>query len=267
MTYKQILFLTCMLFLAISVPVTSYAQMMDQKKPIEVEAEQALEYVQNENKYVARGNAIARQGEQQIKADVISAISGKGKTDTQAIEKIIAEGKVVLSSPGYTAIGDRAEYDPKTGIMTLTGETLMLKTVDQTLTAKDYILYDQNKGELIAQGKAEVMRSADRMVADQIEVRFTQDAADKNKQKAEKILAQDNVVIYTKTEEIHGDRGVYNIKTDYAEITGNVEIRQGQNILKGGKAELNVKTGISKLFADTKTQTGTGRVKGTFFPE
>ena len=70
-----------------------------------------------------------------------------------------------------------------------------------------------------------------------------------------------NVTVRTVTDTATGDRAVYVPDTGIARLAGHVRITRGNNQLDGSEAEVNMKTGISRLLA------GTGeRVKGLVLP-
>jgi lipopolysaccharide export system protein LptA len=79
--------------------------------------------------------------------------------------------------------------------------------------------------------------------------------------KLEKVEAFGNVSVRTVTDTAIGDRAVYVPETGIARLAGRVRITRGQNQLDGSEAEVNMKTGISRLLA------GTGdRVQGLVIP-
>ena len=65
--------------------------------------------------------------------------------------------------------------------------------------------------------------------------------------KLEKVEVYGNVVIRTVTDTVTGDRAVYVPDTGIARVAGKVRITRGQNQLAGAEAEVNLKTGISRL--------------------
>jgi lipopolysaccharide export system protein LptA len=75
--------------------------------------------------------------------------------------------------------------------------------------------------------------------------------------KLEKVEAYGHVVVRTVTDTVTGDRAVYVPDTGIARVAGVVRITRGQNQLDGSEAEVNLKTGISRLLAGN-----TGRVQG-----
>jgi lipopolysaccharide export system protein LptA len=67
--------------------------------------------------------------------------------------------------------------------------------------------------------------------------------------------------VRTATDTAIGDRAVYVPETGIARLAGKVRITRGQNQLDGTDAEVNMKTGISRLLSGTG-----GRVQGLVVP-
>ena len=80
--------------------------------------------------------------------------------------------------------------------------------------------------------------------------------------KLQKVDAYGHVTIRTVTDTATGDRAVYVPDTGIARLAGGkVRITRGQNQLEGTEAEVNMKTGISRLLAGKE-----GRVQGLMVP-
>ena len=62
-----------------------------------------------------------------------------------------------------------------------------------------------------------------------------------------KILGFKNVSIKTQNEVAFSDKALYNKDKDICKLFGNVKLKKGDSILIGDYAEVNMKTGISKL--------------------
>lgn len=229
-------------------------------EPVEITAQDVLEWDRGGQKYIARGQAVVRQGELSIHADVLTAEyddpDAGGKPSE--IKRLTAQGHVVIKAPDGRALGDHAVYVPETDVAILTGEALRLETRDQVLTARDRIEYDVNAGRMVAEGDATVLREdGKRLRADRVLAFF----ADRDgKQELERLEAHGSVIITTPTETISGNKGVYFAKTEQAELSGNVRIKRDKNLLKGEKASVDLKTGVSRLFG------GSGPVQGVFYP-
>ena len=100
------------------------------------------------------GNVSASQGDFVIKADHLriyyqAAPSGAAQraTGQDSIEHIMATGNVKLSIGKFTAEADRAEYDLKTEVLVLTGESSTLKSNRDILTGSK-IIVDRKTGQM-----------------------------------------------------------------------------------------------------------------------
>jgi len=212
------------LFVLLSL-LSSAALAADDKPPLEITADKALEWNQTDKTYTARGKAIAMQGTMSVKADTLTATYAGKNGNTSDIILLNADGNVTLTSGTDVATGDKAVYDLVTGQAVLTG-------------TRPKIVQD-NKNTL---------------EADKITV-WTKDNL------LDHAEADDNVIIVSGEQKATGNKATYNAATNMAELVGQVKITQGSNTLEGGKAEINLTTHISKMMSAE----GTKRVKGVFF--
>lgn len=231
--------------------------------PIEISAAKSLEWDRKNHTYTAKKSALAKQGLFQVAADRLVAKyrGAKGSTD---IYELDAEDSVVIQNPPYTAYGDHAVYDVVTGHALLTGENLKIMTETESLTAQDSIEFFSQENRLTATGDAVAVKSPDTLKADAMNAYFEKDAL--GKLAMHKVTASGHVVIQTAKETIYGDKGTYDIPAQKAVMTGKVKIYQDRNWLEGTRAEVDMKTGISQLFAEGNQATE-GRVKGVFYPK
>ncbi|TAL34787.1 MAG: hypothetical protein EPN97_07960 [Alphaproteobacteria bacterium] len=233
------------------------------KEPIEISAAKSLEWDRKNHTYTAKKSALAKRGLFQIAADRLVAKyhGAKGATD---IYELDAEESVVIQNPPYTAYGDHAVYDVATGHALLTGQNLKIMTETESLTAKDSVEFFAQENRLTATGDAVAVKSPDTLKADVMNAYFQKDA--QGKLAMHKVTASGHVVIQTAKETVYGDKGTYDIPAQKAVLTGKVKIYQDRNWLEGTRAEVDMKTGISQLFAEGSPATE-GRVKGVFYPK
>ncbi len=239
----------------------------DNEKPVEISAAQSLEWNRRDKTYTARKDAIAKQGDMQVKSDTMTAHYDDVKGSTE-ITKLVALGHVEISSPPYTAYGERAEYDVVTQKAALTGDNLRMVTPDEVLTAQEKIEFDAAANKLSAIGKAIARRGTDSLTSDRLDAYFMRNA--QGKTVLHRITSDSAVTIKTARETVTGSKGVYDAATGKAVLTGNVRIYQGENWITGERAEVNLKTGISQLFApktNTENPEEPARVRGVFFPK
>lgn len=86
-----------------------------------VTAVQNLEYWEVKQLAVARGEAVAKNGDRTIRADVISAYVVSADSGKMELARVEAIGGVRITTPDDTASGNEAVYDAKTGLATLCG--------------------------------------------------------------------------------------------------------------------------------------------------
>lgn len=233
----------------------------DRAQPLEIVADQTLEWHRNDKRFIARGNAVATQGQTSIAAQTLTAHYTETAQSSMDIRRLVAEGAVNIVAQGNTATGDRAEYDVVRGTAEMTGDNLRLTSPDQTVTARDKFSYDVAAGRLSAHGNAVVTRGTDTLRADSVAAVFMNDATGARKLK--ELTATGGVVITTPTETVRGQRGVYDAATNIATLHGNVRIERGPNVLEGDSAEVNLNTNVSRMIGGSGEG---GRVRGVFFP-
>ena len=253
-------------------------------QPLTINADDGIEWLREEKKYTARGNARATRDNATIFADLLTAYY-REKPDEQGqdIFRVDADGHVRITANGQEAAGDKAVYYVDKAVFVLVGDNLKLTSDQGVLTARDSLEYWEDRRLAVARGDATVVQADQRMRADVLtaHVANPDDPAQKAaKAKApaakpaakegsgdkelpegageiEKIDAFGNVHISLQNAIIRGDNGVYLPAKGVATICGNVRVTSGKNQLNGKCAEVNLKTGIYRL---------TGRAKGLVQP-
>nr|WP_246522992.1 LptA/OstA family protein [Neoroseomonas eburnea] len=272
---------------------TAFAQGIDlsQGGPVEVTATDGIEWRQQEQVVVARGQARATRGGVTVEADRLMARyrprGGAGATQARApaegpagggeIWRLEAEGNVVVTSATDRAEGDRAVYDMDQAVMVMTGGALRLTTPDNTLTARDSVEYWSARRMAVARGNAVVVTNDGRRVrADTLVAHFAetpppgaqrpQPAATPPGTPApssiDRVEAFGNVEIRTAEEVVRGDRGVYSPNSGMARLLGQVRITRGENTLTGQEAIVNMQTGVARLVSAPGA-----RVQGLVVPQ
>ena len=235
-------------------------------QPMEITADQTLEWHRNDLQYIARGNVIAKQGDAAIHCDTLTADYRQSQKSSNEIYRLTAVGHVVLTSQNNKATGgDKAVYTVDNGLAVMTGPNLTMTAPDQTVTARDDFEYETNTGKLTANGNARAVKKTDKgddvITSDKLTAWSTQDST--GKRTFTKMAADGHVVITTPTDILHGDNGTYMADTQIATVTGHVRIDRGPNVLEGNKADINLATNVSRMFGTGGEQ---GRVRGVFYP-
>lgn len=267
-------------------------------KPLEVLADQGIEWHQNDNTYVARGNARAIKGDTTVYGDTLTAHYRKAPSGATEVWRVEANGNVRITTPTDTAFGDRAVYTIDNGVLVMTGKNLRLNTPREKITARDSLEYWEQKDLAVARGDAVVVTDGRRIRSDVITAQFKnaeqraatpastkqaparpgakpaarptqkpapQGANTRDESRLHRLDAFGNVVITTPEEVARGNRAVYMAETGIANLIGSVKITRGQNQLNGEAAEVNLRTGVSRIVS-TKQGTG-GPVRALIVPE
>ncbi len=227
--------------------------------PVEVEATFSLEWHQDRQAYVARGDAVVRQGEASLSGDVITAYyrdTGAGETE---IFQVTAEGNVVVEDATSRATGDQAVYDADRGIYVLTGENLRYESAGDVVTARDSLEYWAQDDLAVARGDAVAQQEDQRVEADILTATFAEGAD--GTRAISLVNAVGNVLITDGVNVASGDEGVYDLETSVATLEGNVYLSDGDNTIRGGYAEMNLDTGMRRVLAGDD-----GRVQGLLIP-
>jgi lipopolysaccharide export system protein LptA len=278
------------------------AQGLDLSKggPIEVTSRDGIEWRQNEQVVVARGDARAVRGDVTVIADTLVAhyrkkanapatatpasasITPGGDTGDNEIYRLEADGHVKMFNQTDIAVGDHAIYDIDQAVLVLTGKNMSLTTPNDVMTARDTMEYWSQKHMAVGRGLATVTTADGRRLAADVLVGYTapQDegvaqAAAKPPQppskqgtdplgaggKLQRVEAFGHVEVRTAVETITGDRAVYVADSGISRVAGHVHITRGLNQLNGDEALINMQTGISTLVRDPGT-----RVEGLIVP-
>lgn len=274
-------------------------------QPVEIFADQGIEWHQNESAYIAKGNARAVRADTTVYGQTLTAYYRKGDSTAPKsanaddaggtqIYRVDADGAVRIVSPNGTAYGDHAVYDVDKGILVMTGSNLRLVTERETITSRDTLEYWQQDDMAVARGKALAVSDQKQIAADLLTAYFTKndskgttaakpapnrDGAPPHANTAtntssssggnsdlDRMYAYGNVVVTTPQEVAHGNRGVYNARTGIAILTGAVKITRDKNQLNGDAAEMNLNTNVSRIIAAPTTGGGQPPVRALLVP-
>jgi lipopolysaccharide export system protein LptA len=226
--------------------------------PIDIEADDGIEWRRDENVYIARGNAHAARGDISVNADSLIAHyrdNGGGKTQIYLME---ADGHVVLKTKDAQIVGDRALYDLSQGSAIVTGKDIKASSKEQFVTARDSLEYWNQQGAVVARGNAVAGQAGREIHADLLTGYFRVEP--NGAKKMYQVEATGNVRLLSEGNVARARKLVYNLDTDVAMLEGDVKITRGKNQLDGQRAVYNLKTGQAKITG------GGGKVKTLLVP-
>ena len=227
------------------------------RRPLDIEADNGIEWRQDQSVYIARMNARATRGGATLYGDTLTAHyrpvgpdqkkppdSLGGSTEIYRIE---ANGNVRLNSETQIVYGDRGVYKMDSATAVFTGEHLKLVTQRDTVTARDSLEWFDNEQIGIARGEAKSVRDTKQVAADVLIAHVVKPADGPSR--IDRIDAQDHVVVTTPTEIARGASGVYNVDAGIVTLARDVTITRGDNVLKGQYGIVNLNTNISRLLS------------------
>jgi lipopolysaccharide export system protein LptA len=233
-------------------------------QPIEITAENGIEWRRKEKVYIASGKARAARGEIELFGDLLSAFYRDGTDGSTEVYRVEAHGNVRIQSPNEAVYGDDGYYDVDRGVVALTGDALRLETGDDRITANESLEYWEAKRLAVARGDAVASRGDKELSADLLVGHFRED--DDGRLVLKQVDAQGRVRISTPTEFVTSESGVYHVDEEVAELIGAVKITRGEAQLNGEYAELNLATGVSRLLAAPPGGQADTRVHGLLVP-
>ena len=232
--------------------------------PLEINAEEGIEWRRDSQQYIARGNARAAQGDMEVFADVLIANYRQNPDGENQIYQIEAQRNVRIVSPGETVSGDIARYDVDRKVMVLRGENLKMVTAEDVITARDSFEYWEEMQVAVARGNAVAIRGDRRVRADSLTAHLKKNA--EGKTAIDRVDAIGDVQISTSSDSVRGNKGIYYVQRQFAKLFGGVKITRGENQMNGEYAEVDLQTGISKLMAAPPGSQATDRVRGLLLP-
>ena len=231
------------------------------EEPIEIYADEGIEWHKNEKKYVAIGNAKATQGTLSLKSDLIEAFYEENSNSEMDIIKVQAHKNVLVTDDKVKISGGKsAEFNVAKDYFKITGKKLQLTSELDKLNANKKIEYWRTKNIAVATGKAVAIKKNEFVIKGEKLVWHIEKKGEKMNIK--KILGFENVSIETNNEVAFSDKALYNKNKEICKLFGNVRLQKGESFLFGDYAEVDLKKGISKLMpAPTKNKKKEERVK------
>jgi len=227
--------------------------------PVSIEASTSLEWDQTKGVYIAIGDAIVTQADKSLAGDKITARYDP-QSENRDLTHVLATGSVLYKDGDRTARGTPMDYTIDTETYILNGPNAIVIAPRGIMTAQESITYnagDPAKRQVIGIGNARYKGSDGRVVEGERVVAFLD---------ADGAIDIINAVGTTKVVTPKGiiataDKLDYVAATDRADLFGNVEINDRDNIMRGARAEVEFDKEISRLLSDNSGKRVTGVLK------
>ena len=255
--------------------------------PVEVTAADGMEWRQNEQMVIARGDARAVRGDVTVTADRLiaryrrkagsvatppaagpaQAAAPQGAVDTgnNEIYRLEAEGNVHIFTATDRAVGDRAVYDIDKAVLVMTGRDMMITTPQQVLTARDAMEYWTQQHMAIGRGAASVTTTDGRKLSGDTIVGYTSEGAPSAPRPANATRGAATPGTATATPvaaKPPADPLAASGKLQKVEAYGNVEVRTATEIVHGDRGIYVPDTQIARLLGHVRVTRGQNQLDG-----
>jgi lipopolysaccharide export system protein LptA len=254
------------------------AQSLDltQGGAVEITASDGIEWRQQEQVVVARGNARAVRDGVTVDAERLiaryrprgAAVATPGESPLSGGEiwRLEAEGNVRVSSATEKAEGDSAVYDIDQAVMVMSGRALSLTTPEQRITARDSLEYWPQRRMAVARGAAVVTTNDNRRItADTLVAYFLENPAPG----AAPAAASAPAVTPPSAPPTAARPPVPGLpnsgegsRIDRVEAYGSVEIRSPEEVVRGERGVYSPQSGLARLVGGVRITRGDNQLNG-----
>ncbi len=242
-----VLFVAVLVQVAITLSHPALAQ-NKQSSPLSIEANVSLEWDQNKGVYIAIGDAVVEQDDKRLQANEIIARYDPSSKNRDLTD-VSATGSVIFIDGDSVARGAKLNYRIGEKTYNLSGPKAIVTSPRGVMAATGSITYNANNinnKQVIALGEASYRDVNGRVVEGERIVAFLNEKDD-----IETIYVEGNAKVVTpKGIVATADRLDYVAATDRADLVGNVEIIDRDNIMRGARAEVEFDKEISRLLSD-----------------
>jgi lipopolysaccharide export system protein LptA len=263
---------------------------VSEDRPIEVSADHGIEWQQDAQVYIARGNAMAKRGATEIHADTLTAhyrpikaaggkvtagkatggkgTDGKGSGDKEAggeteIYRLDADGHVTIKGERQTVVGDQAVYDVDQQIGIVTGNALKMTTATDMVTARDSLEWYDQKQIAVARGDAVAVRDVKVIRADVLTAHMTKDKPQPGAGKPDKAVPAAAQAKPRNAAMPLGDTDESS-KISRVDAQGHVLVSTQTDVGRGDYGVYNADSGIATLLGNVTVTRGPNTVRGEY---
>ena len=254
------------------------AQGLDMTKggPVEVTSTNGMDWRQNDQVIVARGDAKAVRGDVTVTADQLVAHyrkkapapgaapappppppgqpSATGDTGNNEIYRLEADGHVHIFNATDQAFSDHAVYDIDQAVLVMAGQGMRIVTPQQVMTARDAMEYWSQKHMAVGRGDAVVTTDDGRRLSADILVGYTVDPNAPAAPVAKPVAAT--------PAKAGADPLGAGGKLQRVDAFGHVEVRTATEIIHADKGVYVPDTGIARLAGNVHLTRGQNQLNG-----
>lgn len=145
------------------------------------------------------------------------------------------------------------------------------RSSDPFMINADGVEFDEGRGLISYVGRAEAMQGENRLRAERFDVYYSRSGEQNSAVTSmggglNRVEAVGDVYFVTPEQVVRGDRAVYTAASDTLVVTGDVILRQGDNVMTGSSLSINIGSGRARMEGAPAGNAGR-RVQGVFYPD
>ncbi|MFV0321978.1 MAG: LptA/OstA family protein [Alphaproteobacteria bacterium] len=228
--------------------------------PIDITSDNGIEIDRTNKVIVATGNAKVVREATTLYADKLYAFYEEDAEGNTVFWRLDAEGNFKITADQGQITGENGTYDVRQEIVVIKGNPVVVKGEQGTVVAHKQIEYYDTERRIIARGQVKGTQGDQSIEAEVVEVFLKPDSANNTDPTAkaasdvsslasdvDQIRAYTDITLKNKDGTVTGDRAIWFADTEQATLTGDVTLKQLNNVLNGCRAEVNTASGSARL--------------------
>jgi len=210
---------------------------------IEITANKNMEWDQSENKIFAYGGANVKSNKFLLKAEKITGFY-EGNIGKGNIKKLIANTNANFISQRTTIKANQIDYDFIYDEVNVKGSNIFMIFKEGSINSDESLRFNNKDQKIFVNGNVNIK------ILDKGDIKAQTVLIDIDKTGSITILkASKDVEIFLKNlqQKVISDEAKFDIQNSKIDFLGNVVLHQGKSFLKGDKAFVDLKNGISRI--------------------
>ena len=213
---------------------------------IEITANKNMEWDQSENKIFAYGGANVKSNKFLLKAEKITGFY-EGNIGKGNIKKLVANTNANFISQRTTIKAKQIDYDFIKDEVNVEGSNIFMEFKEGSINSDESLRFNNEDQKIIVNGNVNIK------IKNKGDIKAQTVLIDIDKTGSITILkASKEVEIFLKNlqQKIIADEAKFDIQNSKIDFLGNVVLHQGKSFLKGDKAFVDLKNGISRIISN-----------------
>ena len=210
---------------------------------IEITANKNMEWDQSENKIFAYGGANVKSNKFLLKAEKITGFY-EGNIGKGNIKKLIANTNANFISQRTTIKANQIDYDFINDEVNVKGSNIFMEFKEGSLNSNESLRFNNKDRKIFVNGNVNIK------IKDKGKIKAKTVLIDINETGSITILkAYKDVEIFLKNfqQKVIADEANFDVQNSKINFLGEVVLYQGKSFLKGDKAFVDLKNGISRI--------------------